>query len=121
MAEKQRTIAENVCIEGMAGEGRGFGKVNGKVVFADYALPGDVVDIEIRRSKKSFAEGVIKALLTPSGNRIKPNCTHFGVCGGCKWQHAAYAEQLNYKRQNVMDAFTRIGKISFPEIPPVLG
>ena len=77
----------------MSAEGRGLGKVEGKVVFASFAVPGDVVDVDVRKSKKNYAEGVIDSLKTASPLRVQPECKHFGVCGGCKWQHIGYAEQ----------------------------
>ena len=121
MADRERKITEDVTIEGMSSEGKGFAKLNGKVIFTEYAVPGDVVDMEIRKSKKSFAEAVITQLKTPSLLRTQPACSHFTVCGGCKWQHIQYAEQLKFKRQIVEDAFTRIGKVAFPIIPEVVG
>lgn len=121
MAERERKITEDITIEGMSSEGKGFAKINGKVVFTEFAVPGDVVDLEIRRSKKSFAEAVITQLKSPSVLRTQPVCSHFTVCGGCKWQHIQYAEQLRFKRQIVEDAFTRIGKVAFPPIPEVVG
>ncbi len=121
MAEYEKKIIENVLIEGMSSEGKGFGKVNGKVVFTQFAVPGDVADIELRRSKKKFSEAILDKLKTPSSLRVEPKCSHFGVCGGCKWQHINYAEQLKFKRQIVEDAFTRIGKLDFPPVPEVLG
>ena len=121
MGDRERKITENVTIEGMSSEGKGFAKLNGKVVFTEFAVPGDVIDLEIRKSKKSFAEAVITELKSASGLRTEPACSHFTVCGGCKWQHIQYAEQLRFKRQIVEDAFTRIGKVAFPPIPEVLG
>lgn len=121
MKNTPRKIISNVEITAMSAEGRGLGKVEGKVVFVAQAVPGDVVDVEIRKSKKNYAEGVISTLVTPSALRIAPECSHFGVCGGCKWQHISYAEQLKFKRQIVEDAFTKIGKLDFPAIPEVVG
>lgn len=105
----------------MSAEGRGVGRVEGKVVFCTLAVPGDVVDVEVKRSKKSYAEGVISSLISPSALRTTPACSHFGTCGGCKWQHITYSEQLKFKRQIVEDAFQKIGKLEYPAIPDVLG
>ncbi len=111
----------DVAITDMSGEGMGVARIDGKVIFAEKAVPGDVVDVEVRKSKKSFSEGVIAELKTASSLRIKAECSHFGVCGGCKWQHISYAEQLKFKKKIVADTFERIGKIDFPEMPDVLG
>jgi len=121
VADRERKITEDVTIEGMSSEGKGFAKLNGKVIFTEFAVPGDVVDLEIRKSKKSYAEAVITQLKSGSALRTAPACSHFTVCGGCKWQHIQYTEQLKFKRQIVEDAFSRIGKVAFPPIPPVLG
>ncbi|MDB5284175.1 MAG: methyltransferase [Bacteroidota bacterium] len=121
MADKERKVVEDVTIEGMSSEGKGFAKVDGKVIFTQFAVPGDVMDIELRKSRKKYSEAIIAQLKSPSGLRTEPACSHFGVCGGCKWQHIQYPEQLKFKRQIVEDAFTRIGKVSFSEIPAVLG
>lgn len=117
----EKKIVENVAIEGMSSEGKGFGRVNGKVIFTQFAVPGDVADIELRKNKSKFGEAILAKLITPSRLRVEPRCSHFGVCGGCKWQHINYAEQLKFKRQIVEDAFTRIGKLDFPPIPEVAG
>jgi len=121
MKNKPRKILSDVVITDMSSEGMGIARIDGKVIFAEKAVPGDVVDVEVRKSKKSFAEGVIAELKTASPLRIKAECQHFGVCGGCKWQHISYAEQLKFKKKIVADAFERIGKIDFPQMPDVLG
>ncbi len=121
MAERERKILKDLAITDMSSEGKGIAKLDGKVIFAERAVPGDVADVEIRKSKKSFAEGVIAELKTASSLRVKPECSHFGVCGGCKWQHINYAEQLKFKKKIVEDAFERIGKIDFPQMPDVIG
>ena len=105
----------------MSSEGKGIAKLDGKVIFTEMAVPGDVVDVEVRKSKKSFSEGVIRELKTPSHLRIKAQCSHFGVCGGCKWQHISYDEQLKFKKKIVADAFERIGKIDYPALPDTIG
>ncbi|MBP6732589.1 MAG: class I SAM-dependent RNA methyltransferase, partial [Chitinophagales bacterium] len=118
---KPRKILENVVITDMSSEGMGIARIEGKVIFAEKAVPGDVVDVEVHKSKKSFSEGVIAALKTPSALRIPAACQHFGVCGGCKWQHIGYGEQLKFKKKIVQDAFERIGKIDYIGVPDVLG
>lgn len=120
-SRKPNKILTDLSITDISSEGKGIARIEGKVVFVAGAVPGDVVDAEIQKSKKSFAEGTVALLKTPSSLRVKPECSHFGVCGGCKWQHISYAQQLTFKRQIVKDAFERIGKIDNVEIPEVLG
>ncbi len=121
MKERKTLILEDVAIEGMSSEGKGIGKVNGKVVFTEFTVPGDVATVQVKKSRKNFAEAVVSELKSPSAMRTKPVCQHFGVCGGCKWQHIEYTGQLKFKRQIVEDAFNRIGKLHISDIPPVLG
>lgn len=118
---KELPLLENVEITGIAAEGNSIARVNGMVVFIPYGAPGDIVDIKIDRKKHSYSEGHIETLLTPSAIRVEPGCEHFGVCGGCKWQHLPYAVQLEAKQQQVKDALDRIGKIEYPEIRPIIG
>lgn len=91
------------------------------VTFIPFGAPGDVADVQIDRKKHSYAEGHIVRLVAPSPVRVEPRCRHFTVCGGCKWQHLPYAEQLKWKQQQVTDALTRIAKVELPEISPILG
>ncbi len=121
VGDKKRPLLENLEITGMSSDGRGIGKIEGKVAFTQFAMPGDIVDAQVNRDKKKYYEAKIAALKQPSAQRVKPACVHFTVCGGCKWQHAAYDEQLKYKRQIVGDAFERIGNVQFPPIPEVVG
>ncbi len=113
-------LLENVQIEKIAAEGKGLAHVDGMVVFVDYAVPGDVVDIRVLKKKKKYMEGRIERLVTPSKDRLEPFCSHFGVCGGCRWQHLPYEIQLEAKRQQVEDQLVRIGHLSVPEIRPTL-
>ena len=96
-------------IENAAFEGRSVARVGGLVVFVDGAVPGDRVRASVFRKKKQYAEARVEEVLEPSPQRVHPACAHFGVCGGCKWQHMHYSEQLRWKRQHVEDAFRRIG------------
>lgn len=130
MARKPKylPLLENVEITAMAAEGKSLARVKLRpedesaiVVFIPYGAPGDVADIKIDRKKHSFAEGHIERLAKPSPYRIEPKCQHFGVCGGCKWQHIPYEKQLECKQQTVYDALTRIGKIDIPALSPILG
>ena len=105
----------------MADEGKAVSRHEGLVVFIDKAVPGDIVDVIIKKKHKSYLEAEVVKLVRPSASRIDPFCKHFGICGGCKWQHISYAEQLKFKKKIVADAFERIGKIDFPDMPDVLG
>ncbi|MBS0000349.1 MAG: 23S rRNA (uracil(1939)-C(5))-methyltransferase RlmD [Cyclobacteriaceae bacterium] len=117
----QKNIIEQVTIEGFAAEARCIGKVDGKVVFVEYAAPGDIADLRITRKKKNFLEAVPVFFHQFSGIRQDPVCEHFGVCGGCRWQHIRYEHQLNFKFQQVKDQFERIGKLSGFELLPIIG
>ncbi len=112
---------KNVEIIDVAAEGKALGKVEEKVVFAAFAVPGDVVDIQVTKKRKKFMEGHITAYHNYSDIRVSPECEHFGTCGGCKWQMLPYEQQLKYKQQHVTDALVRLGKIALPEIEPILG
>lgn len=118
---KQKPLLEGINITAYAAEGKSLARVNDKVVFVPYAAVGDVADIRILRSRSSYAEGRIERLVSPSPIRVTPMCEHFGVCGGCKWQHVPYEEQLKFKQQQVVDALTRIGKVELPECSPISG
>ena len=113
-------LLENVEIENVAAEGKAIAHVDGMVVFVDFAVPGDVVDIQVTKKKKNYMEGFIKRVVKPSENRLKPFCPHFGVCGGCRWQPLPYEMQLEAKRQQVEDQLVRIGHLDVPEIRPTL-
>jgi 23S rRNA (uracil1939-C5)-methyltransferase len=114
-------ILENVTITNAGSEGKSVARQGDKVVLIDYAVPGDVVDIMVTSTKKKVNFGKVERIITPSPNRIEPFCSHFGICGGCKWQQMNYATQLVYKNQQVLDAFERIGKFPFPSFQPILG
>lgn len=125
---KELPILEQIEIQGIAAEGKSFTKIKLKetddksiVVFIPYGAPGDIVDIKIDKKKNSYAEAHILKIVKPSALRISPECEYFGVCGGCKWQHIPYREQLKFKRQQVIDALTRIGKIEIPEVSATIG
>lgn len=118
---KELPTVEGLEITGVAAEGKSIARWNDLVVFIPYGAPGDVADVKIDRKKHSFAEGHIVKLVKPSNDRVEPFCEHFGVCGGCKWQHLPYAEQLKYKQQQVADALQRIAKVPLPPINPILG
>lgn len=123
MARKRKPLPllENIQIEGIAAEGKAIARVDNKVIFIPYAVPGDIVDLQVTRKKSHYAEATIASIIQPSPMRIQPFCKHFGVCGGCKWQSLPYEEQLKAKQQQVEDALTRIGKVPFPKIFPIIG
>ena len=119
--KKELPLLERVKITGVAAEGKALARVNDLVVFAPYVVPGDVVDLQVRRKKHSYAEAEAVKIHEYSTERAEPFCKHYGVCGGCKWQCLAYEHQIKYKQQQVVDALTRIGKVELPEVSPILG
>lgn len=119
--KKPLPLLENVTITDYAAEGKSLARVDDLVVFVPFAVPGDVVDLQVRRKKHSYCEAEIARMVKPSDMRIAPKCVHFGVCGGCKWQNVPYEEQLKMKQKQVYDQLTRIGKIELPEMNPILG
>ena len=123
MARKKKPLPllEKVLITDVAAEGKALARVDGMAVFVPFAVPGDIVDIQLRRKKQSFAEGEVVKFHTLSPNRAEPFCPHYGVCGGCKWQILPYEEQLKWKQKQVMDHLQRIGKVGLPECMPILG
>ena len=118
---KELPILESVEITDVAAEGNSLARVNDMVVFIPYGAPGDIVDVKLDKKKKSYAEGHIQQMITPSKMRQEPRCEHFGTCGGCRWQHLPYEFQLKCKQQQVKDALERIAKIDIPETTPILG
>ena len=98
MARKKKPLPllEKVLITDVAAEGKALARVDGMAVFVPFAVPGDIVDIQLRRKKQSFAEGEVVKFHTLSPNRAEPFCPHYGVCGGCKWQILPYEEQLKW-------------------------
>lgn len=110
-----------VTVEDYAAEGRSLARVEGKVVFIEGAVPGDVVDVLLSKSKKDWAEGKAVHFHTLSSQRVTPFCAHFGLCGGCKWQMLPYDQQLVYKQREVEQNLKRIGRIELPVIEPIIG
>lgn len=123
MARKKKPLPllENITITDVAAEGKAIAKVDNLVIFVPYAVPGDVVDLQIKRKKHSYAEAEVVKVHQYSDKRVKPFCEHFGICGGCKWQCLSYEDQLFYKQKQVVDNLTRIGKVEIPEVSPILG
>jgi 23S rRNA (uracil1939-C5)-methyltransferase len=118
--KKELPLLEKVTITDVAAEGKALAKVNDLVVFVPYVVPGDVVDLQIKRKKNHYAEAVAVNFHEYS-KRAVPFCQHYGVCGGCKWQCLPYDEQIKYKQKQVTDNLVRIGKVELPEISPILG
>jgi 23S rRNA (uracil1939-C5)-methyltransferase len=118
---KKTVILENVTVEDYAAEGKSLARVNGKVIFIENAVPGDVADIRLHKNKKDWAEGEAIRFESYSADRLVPFCSHFGVCGGCQWQMLPYPKQLVYKQKQVADNLQRIGKVSLPDINPIIG
>ncbi|TAG53771.1 MAG: 23S rRNA (uracil(1939)-C(5))-methyltransferase RlmD [Cytophagales bacterium] len=114
-------ILDKIEILDIAAEGKCFAKYEGKVIFVENVAPGDIVDLKIIGRDKKFSLAIPEFFHSYSKDRIEPYCSHFGTCGGCKWQHIAYQTQLNYKQKQVQDALERIAKVSFPPLEPILG
>ena len=112
---------EEVLVENYAAEGKSLARQDGKVIFIENVVPGDVVDVRLSKNKKDWAEGYPVQFKSYSKERIEPFCQHFGVCGGCQWQMLPYQKQLQYKQQQVIDNLTRIGKIKLPASLPIAG
>lgn len=122
MARKNKhRVLQRVLVEDHAGEGRCLARVEGKVLFIEEVVPGDIVDVRLMRSKKDWAEGRPVFFHQYAGDRVEPFCEHFGICGGCQWQMLPYEKQLFYKQKQVQDTLQRIGKVPLPEILPILG
>ena len=119
--KKPLPLLENVTITDCAAEGKALARVNDMVVFVPFCVPGDVVDIQLKKKKHSYAEGEVVRFIKKSDVRQEPMCQHFGICGGCKWQILPYSEQLKMKQKQVTDQLHRIGKVELPEISPILG
>ncbi|MFN8154246.1 MAG: 23S rRNA (uracil(1939)-C(5))-methyltransferase RlmD [Bacteroidia bacterium] len=114
-------ILNDLEVIDMAEEGRALARYEGLVVFIAKAVPGDIVDVLIRKKHSSYLEGEVAVLKHPSPLRDTPFCAHFGTCGGCKWQYMQYEGQLQYKQKQVTDALTRLGKLIEPPVLPIIG
>ena len=123
MARKRKEFPtlENVTITDVAAEGKALARVNDMVVFVPFVVPGDVVDLKIRKKKHSYCEAEVVRFVKYSETRAEPVCQHFGVCGGCKWQNLPYEEQLRAKQQQVFDQLSRISHVQLPEFNPIMG
>ena len=121
MRKRKNIILEKVKVDDYAAEGKSLAKVDGKVVFIESAVPGDVVDVKLFKNKKDWAEGYPIQFHEYSEERVEPFCSHFGVCGGCQWQMLPYEKQLAYKEKQVEESLRRIGKVVLPPIMPIIG
>ena len=119
--KKKKQIIYNLEITDYAAEGKALGRLDGKVIFVEGVVPGDVADVVLTKSKKDWAEGKALKIHTLSKDRIQPFCKHFGVCGGCKWQMLPYEKQLEYKQQETEQNLKRIGKVALPPIKKIAG
>ncbi len=117
----KQIILENIEVSGYAAEGKSLARHEGKVIFIQGAVPGDVVNLILTKNKKDWAEARVKDFISYSSDRVTPFCIHFGICGGCKWQMLPYARQLEFKQQEAAQNLRRIGKIELPEILPIIG
>ena len=118
---KDLPFIEGLHITTLAAEGKAMGKVDNQVVFVPMTVPGDVVDVQIRKHHRRFMEGVVVRYVEKSPLRVEHFCEHFGICGGCKWQNLPYDEQLKQKTKQVEDQLVRIGHLDIPEVRPCLG
>lgn len=119
--KKKNVVLQSIAVEDYAAEGKALARLDGKVIFIEGAVPGDVVDVRLSKNKKEWAEGKAVHFHSFSKDRVAPFCQHFGVCGGCKWQMLPYEKQVVYKQQEVTQNLKRIGKVALPEMEPILG
>jgi 23S rRNA (uracil1939-C5)-methyltransferase len=120
--KKVKQVFENVEVIDAGSKGKTVAKApDGRVIFLSNAVPGDVIDVQTLKKRKSYYEGKAVKFHTLSDKRTEPTCEHFGTCGGCKWQHMKYVEQLFFKQKEVTNNLTRIGHLELPEITPILG
>lgn len=121
MKKNKNVILQGVRVEDYAAEGKSLARVDGKVVFIEDAVPGDIVDVRLGKNKKDWAEGYVIHFHQYSPERVAPFCEHFGVCGGCQWQMLPYEKQIQFKQKQVFDNLTRIGKVPLPGMRAILG
>ncbi len=119
--KKKHPLIEGLRIEKYAAEGKALGYYNEKVVFVNQAMPGDIIDVQVSKSRRAYYEGYPVRFQAHSKDKVAPFCSHFGSCGGCKWQHVPYEMQLQYKQQEVSENLSRIGKVEIEEVLPIKG
>lgn len=118
---KKGAILKNLEITGIASNGKALGRHDGQVVFVDRLIPGDVAEVQIFKKRSKYAEARLIQLVEPSTDRIEARCEHFGVCGGCKWQHMSYENQLKHKESHVAENLRKLSGIQLPEIQTIIG
>lgn len=121
MARGKKPLLENIEIQKIAAEGKSIAYVDDKVLFVPNTVPGDIVDVQVTRKRKSFMEGFVVSIRKHSDLRVEPFCPHFGICGGCKWQNLPYEKQIEFKQQEITDNLQRIGKVELQNIYPIIG
>lgn len=121
MARGKKPLLENIEIQKIAAEGKSIAYVDDKVLFVPNTVPGDIVDVQVTRKRKSFMEGFVVSIRKHSDLRVEPFCPHFGICGGCKWQNLPYEKQIEFKQQEITDNLQRIGKVQLQNIHPIIG
>ena len=119
--QRKTVVLEKILVQDYAAEGKSLARVDGKVVFIEGAVPGDVVDVQLSKNKSDWAEGHTVKIHSYSADRVTPFCQHFGVCGGCQWQMLPYEKQLFYKQKQVSDNLGRIAKVVLPEMNQIIG
>jgi len=119
--KNKKEILHNLTVTDYAAEGKALARKDGKVIFIQGAIPGDVVDVLLTKNKKDWAEARVINIVNYAADRVVPFCRHFGVCGGCKWQMLPYSKQLEYKQQEAEQNLKRIGKINLPPVMPIIG
>ncbi len=117
---KKKPIFENIEITDIGAEGKALAKIDGRVIFVRGGIPGDVMDIQITKKRRKYMEGIPLHIYKHGDMRVEPFCKHFGICGGCKWQHLEYTKQLEYKQKQVAEQFHHIGNLCIPDINPIL-
>ena len=111
-----------LSITGIAAKGKAIARTSdGIVVFIEGGVPGDLALVYLYKKRRSYFEGRVEKIITPSPDRLDPKCDHFGVCGGCQWQHLSYEAQLSHKQEEVHQNFKKIGNLDFPDLQPILG
>ena len=119
--KKPLPLIEDLKITDAGAEGKAIGRWNDRVVFVPFAAPGDIVDVQVFKKRRAYFEGRIARMKQASDLRTDPVCSHFGLCGGCKWQHLPYDRQLDFKQKQVKDSLDRIAKVEYPGIMPIIG
>lgn len=119
--KKPLPILENITITDVAAEGKSLARVDDRVVFVPFAVPGDIADLQVIKKKNKYYEARVLRFIEYSNIRATPKCSHFGICGGCKWQNLPYSEQLKAKQKQVFDQLSRIGKVELPKFHDILG